>query len=196
MTGADGRSTMSDAAPRPAGGPPGWFAILAIGGIVLGAILIVLQLAGINVINPGPSPTIPPTGQAAQRTWDQAAAALQAQGFQVQAPQTPYRPGEIASLVDVPRKLLQVVLPSDPQGGYVVVYELPTNNDADRVGREFAQYLGSGPGAVQYPRDAQFVLQRVGSTLVFFPWSAEANPDPRLPQLAAALQALGTPVTP
>ena len=77
-----------------------------------------------------------------------------------------------------------------------MVYELPTNGDADRVGHEFASYLASGTGAVQYPRDTQFVLQRVGQTLVFFPWSAEANSDPRLPELAAALQTVGEPVTP
>ena len=182
--------------PRPADGPPTWFAALAIGGIVLGAVLIVLQLIGISVMNPGPAATLPPTGLPAQRTWDQAASALGAQGFQVQEPQAPYRPGEIASLVDVPRKLLQVVLPSEPQGAYVVIYELPSNDDAERVGHEFAQYLVSGPGAVQYPRDAQFVVQRVGQTLIFFPWSGEANHDPRLPVLAAALETLGTSVVP
>ena len=59
-----------------------------------------------------------------------------------------------------------------------MVYELPTNSDADRVGRDFATYLASGTGAVQYPRDTQFVIRRIGQTLVFFPWSPEANPDP------------------
>jgi hypothetical protein len=185
----------SEDAPRPAG-PPGWIAVLAIGSLVLGAVLILLQLLGIGVIGPGATPTLPPTGIAAQKTWDEAAAALTARSFQVLEPQTPYRPGESPSLVDVPRRLLQVVLPSDPQGGYVVVYELPSNSEAQRAGTEFAQYLGSGTGAVQYPRDTQFVLQRVGRTLVFYAWSGEANPDPRLPELAAALKTLGTPVTP
>lgn len=181
---------------RPAGGPPPWVAAVAIGTLVLGALLIGLQLLGLNVITPAPSPTIPPTGQAAQRTWDQVAAALRAQQFQVQEPQVPYRPGESPDLVDVPRRLVQAILPSDPNGGFVVIYELPTNGDADRVGHEFATYLASGTGAIQFPRDTQFVLRRVGQTLVFFPWSAEANPDPRLPVLAAALQGVGEPVTP
>jgi hypothetical protein len=181
---------------RPAGGPPPWIAVLAIGGLALGALLIVLQLVGINVIAPAPSPTIPPTGQAAQRTADQVQAALQAAQFQVQVPQTAYRPGESPALVAVPRQLLPAILPSDPDGGYVVIYELPSNDDADRVGRDFARYLASGTGAIQYPRDTQFVIQRVGPTLVFYPWSAEANPDPRVPQLAAALRTVGEPVTP
>jgi hypothetical protein len=196
MTTAPQAPASGDGDARPAGGPPPWVAVVAIGTLVLGALLIGLQLLGLNVIAPAAAPTMAPTGQAAQRTWNEVAAALQAQQFQVQEPQVPYRPGESPALVDVPRRLLQAILPSDPDGGFVVVYELPTNGDADRVGREFASYLASGTGAVQYPRDAQFVLRRVGQTLVFFPWSAEANPDPRLPELAAALQALGEPVTP
>ena len=187
------RPTTGDA---PAAGPPPWIAVLAIGGLVLGALLIGLQLLGVNVITPAPSPTIPPTGQAAQRTADQVSAALGAESFQVRVPQTPYRPGESPALVGVPRQLLQAILPSDPDGGYVVIYELPSNEDAERVGRDFAGYLASGTGAIQYPRDTRFVIQRVGRTLVFFPWSAEANPDPRLPELAAALATVGEPVTP
>ena len=182
--------------PRTTAGPPAVIALLAIGGLVLGAVLIGLQLLGLNVVAPAASPTIPPTGQAAQRTWDRVAAALQAERFQVEEPQVAYRPGESPTLVDVPRRLLRVILPSDPDGGFVVIYELPTNGDADRAGRDFAGYLASGTGAVQYPRDAQFVLRRDGRTLVFFPWSAEANPDPRLAELAAALETIGEPVTP
>jgi hypothetical protein len=183
-----------DATPRP-GGPPGWIAILAIGSLVLGALLIGLQLVGVNVLVPAPSPTIAPTGQAAQRTWDQAADALTANQFQVQEPRTDYRPGETTTLLNAPRKLLQVVLPSDPSGGYVVIYELPSNNEAQAAGEELLRLSTTGMAVVQYPRDTKFVLQRVGRTLVFFPWSAEANPDPRLPELAATLEGLGTPVT-
>lgn len=180
--------------PRP-GGPPGWLAILAIGSLVLGALLIVLQLLGVNVLAPAPSPTIAPTGQAAQRTWNQAADALAANRFQVQEPRTEYRPGETPTLLNAPRKLLQVILPSDPTGGYVVIYELPTNNEAQAAGEELLRLSTSGMAVVQYPRDTRFVLQRVGRTLVFFPWSAEANPDPRLPELAATLEGLGTAIT-
>ena len=193
---APAQAGPGDATPRPAGGPPPWVAVIAIGGLVLGALLIALQMLGISVGAPAASATIPPTGEAAQRTVEQITAALQARSFQVQAPVTAYRPGESPALMAVPRTVVQAVLVSDPQGGDIVVYELPTNGDADRVGRDFARYLASGTGAIQYPRDTRFVLQRVGSTLVFFPWSAEANPDPRLADLAAALQGVGTPVTP
>ena len=59
-----------------------------------------------------------------------------------------------------------------------MVYELPSNAEADRVGRDFATYLASGTGAIQYPRDAQFVLRR-GADLVFFPWSPTPRRGPR-----------------
>jgi hypothetical protein len=176
------------------GGPPAWFAVLGIGGLVVAVLLVVLQLVGIGVTTQRPDPTVAPAGEAAARTHDQVVAALTARGFQVQDPQTPYRPGESPSLVNVPRRVVQAILPATPQGGYVVIYELATNADADRVGREFLAYLASGTGAVQYPRDARFVLQRVGQTLVFFPWSPDATPDPRVADVAAALASVGTPV--
>lgn len=189
-------TTGPGTADEPRGGPPAWFAVLAIGGLLVGVVLIAAQALGISVLRPAPPPTMAPTGQAAQRTWDQVAAALQAASFQVQDPVTEYRPGESPALLDVPRRLLQVLLPSEPGGGYVVIYELPTNGDAERVGRDFASYLASGTGAIQYPRDTRFVLQRAGATIIFFPWSAEANPDPRLAELAAALQTVGVSLAP
>ena len=76
-----------------------------------------------------------------------------------------------------------------------MIYEPPSNDDADRVGRDFAAHLAAGPGAIQYPRDARFVLQRVGQTLVFFPWSPTVSPDPEVARLASLLGGIGIPVT-
>jgi hypothetical protein len=179
---------------RPGGGPPLWFAILGIGGLLVGLVLIVLTLLGVGVGVAGPAPTIAPTGLAAQQTHDLVAKTLGDASFQVVDPQTPYRPGESPDLINVPRRVLQAVLPSDPDKGYVVIYELPSAGDADRVGKDFAAYLGSGTGAIQYPRDAQFVLRRVGQTLVFFPWSPLVSPDPEMARLAATLSTIGEPV--
>ena len=176
------------------GGPPAWFVVLGLGGLVLGVLLIAAQALGIGPGGAAAPATIPPTGDAAQRTHDLVARALSDAAFQVTDPRTPYRPGESPSLVNVPRRLVQAVLPSDPSGGYVVIYELPSSVEADRVGRDFAAYLVSGTGAIQYPRDAQFVLRRVGQTLVFFPWSPLVSPDPRVAELAATLAAIGEAV--
>ena len=97
--------------------------------------------------------------------------------------------------MDVPRRLVQAILPEEPQGGYVVIYELPCQRGGPR-GRDLRAYLGGGPGAIQYPRDTRFVIRRVGQTLVFFPWSAEASPDARVAEMAAALETVGTKVGP
>lgn len=180
---------------RGGGGPPIWFAVLGIGGLVLAVLLIAAQVLGIGLGGAAAPATIAPTGEAAQRTHDLVSKALSDAAFQVRDPLTLYRPGESPALVDVPRRLLQVVLPTDPNGGYVVIYELPSPNDADAIGREFAAYLASGTGAIQYPRDAQFVLRRVGQTLVFFPWSPSVSPDPEVARMASVLGGLGTPLT-
>ncbi len=195
MTTAKGAGSAEGAAERRTGGPPLWFALVGIGGLVLGALLIVAQVLGVGAGGSAPA-TMPPTGEAAQRTHDTVVAALEAASFQVQDPQTPFRPGESPALIEVPRRLLQAVLPSDPTGGYIVIYELPSDGEADRVGGEFAAYLASGTGAIQYPRDEQFVIRRLDRTLVFFPWSPSVSPDPEVARLAATLQTLGTAVGP
>ena len=189
-------STGSDAAtpPRRRGGPPLLFAVVAIGSLVLGAALILASALGIGFGAGGP-PAMAPTGQAAQLTRDIVAEALGAASFQVLDPQTEYRPGESPGLYRVPRRLVQAILPDEPTGGYVVVYELPSNAEADRVGRDLAAYLASGPGAIQYPRDSQFVIRRQGQTLVFFPWSPAADADPRVAEMAAVLETVGVPLT-
>jgi hypothetical protein len=179
---------------RKRGGPPRGFTIVAGGSLLVAVLLLALQVLGIGIGVRVATPTIAPTGQASEVTRALVVKALQDAAFQVQDPQTEYRPGESPDLVDVPRRLVQAILPEEPQGGYVVVYELPSANEADRVGRDFRAYLGSGPGAIQYPRDTQFVIRRVGQTLVFFPWSAEASPDARVAEMAAALETVGTDV--
>lgn len=180
------------------GGPPAWFALLAIGGLTVGAVLVLLGLLGIGVGVGGPAttPTLAPAGQAAERTRELVSKTLEAASFQVQSPQTKYQPGESQGLVDAPRLLLQAVLPSDPEHGYIVIYELPSDAQAARAGSDFLAFLASGPGAIQYPRDAQFVLQRVGSTLVFYTWSPSVSPDPEVARLAATLETIGTTVQP
>jgi hypothetical protein len=184
-----------DDGDRKRGGPPLWFTIVAIGSLVVAVLLLALQALGIGVGIRTATPTIAPTGQAAEVTNALVVKALQDAAFQVQDPKAGYRPGESPDLLTVPRRLVQAILPEEPLGGYVVVYELPSANEADRVGRALRAYLGSGPGAIQYPRDSQFVIRRVGQTLVFFPWSAEASPDARVAEMAAALETVGTPIT-
>ncbi len=120
--------------------------------------------------------------------------ALRARGLVLQPTELTVRPGEPPSLAAVPRTAFRVTLPDDPDGGLVVVYELPDAGAAAAAGTELATFITSGPGRVQYPPDVRFVLRQVGSTLVFYPWSAGSSPDPRAADVAAAVATVGTEV--
>ncbi len=191
-------------APAPAGtsggrtsGPPVWFAALAGVGILAGLVIVLLEVVGVgvNVVTPGVDTSPASAGSAAALTRDRVALALQNASFVVQDPNTPFRTGETPTLLGTPRLLLQAVIPSDPSHGFIVIYEFTDADAADAAGREFWTYLHTGPGAVAYPQDEQFVLRRVGSTLVFFPWSPTVSPDPAVARLASVLAALGNPLT-
>ncbi len=192
-----GPGSARDAPAGRRAGPPAWFALLAVAGILSGLAIVVLQVMGIGVgvgvtgVNTSPAPA----GSAAAFTRDRVALALGDAGFAVQDPTTDFRTGETPTLLGTPRRLLQAVVPSDPTHGYIVIYEFPDANAADAAGREFSAYLHSGTGAIGYPQDEQFVLRRMGSTLIFFPWSPSISPDPAIARLASVLEGLGNPLT-
>ncbi len=188
-------SGPADAPKARRGGPPAWMAILAVGSMLIAVLLIVAQALGIGGRLPGVGATVPPAGAASQQAHDFVKAALEQASFQVQDPLTAYRPGESPALIGLPRRLVQAVLPSDPAGGYVVIYEFAGPNEADAAGRDFLAYLHSGTGAIQYPPDEAYVLRRIGSTLVFFAWSPSVSPDPEVARMAATLEKVGNPLT-
>jgi hypothetical protein len=103
----------------------------------------------------------------------------------------PYRPAESPRLRDAPRVVYQVFLPDQPDAGFVVVYEFPDTASAVNAGNEEAGYLGTGPARVQFPPDAEHVLQAVGTTLVLYTWSPTASSDPTAGNVADALARLG-----
>jgi hypothetical protein len=198
-TGAGAPGGSSDgAAPGPAkrGGPPGWFIVLAVGSLVAGMVLVLLPMLGIGMRVGSAPASIPPTTAAADRTYTQVARALGAASIQVQDPRTQYRPGESPSLAVAPRRLVQAILPDDPQNGYVVIYELASATAAEEAGREMLAFVSKGPGTVSFPRDSQFVVQRIGPTLVFFTWSPQVSPTGGAAAVAAALTTVGEPVRP
>lgn len=145
------------------------------------------------------SPSPPPASPAATvtaavaQTRGAIAAALATAGVAVQFSDAarPYRPAESARLRSAPRAVFQVLLPDRPDAGFIVVYEFPDTASAVDAGNEEAGYLGSGPAKVQFPPDAQHVLQAVGTTLVLYTWSPTASSDPTAGKVADALKALG-----
>jgi hypothetical protein len=86
----------------------------------------------------------------------------------------------------------QVTLPKDPDGGFVVVYELPSEADARAAAEAQRAYLASGPGRVQSPPGTDHVIQQVGSALIVYDWLPAHADDPNTPRVAEALRTIGT----
>lgn len=140
---------------------------------------------------PTSQPTISPSVDATRLQLD---GALRARGIVMQATNQFVQPGEPPSLGDVPRTAFRAVLPGDPSGGLIVVYDLPDSAVAATRAAELAAHVASGPGRIQYPPDARFVIRQVGATIVFFPWSPSSSPDPKTADVAAAVATVGTEV--
>jgi hypothetical protein len=142
--------------------------------------------ASFPVSSIGPSAGV--TGATAQ-TRGVIASALSSVAAQFGDATRPYRPPESSRLRDAPRAVYQVVLPDQPDVGFVLVYELTDAAAAVDAGNEEAGFLGTGPARVNFPRDAQHVLRQVGPTLILFSWSPS---DPDAAAEASVASALGT----
>lgn len=121
-------------------------------------------------------------------------AALGDRSLQLADPQVPFRPPESSLVAAAPRAVYQVVLPDDRNHGFISVYEFTDAAAAGVAGRQLADYLGSGPGRVQFPLDTRFVVRQVGTTIVFFTWSPASSTDARTADVQPALETLGTPI--
>lgn len=162
---------------------------------VLAVVLVVGACRPAATGPPAPVPTPRPTiSPAVATTQAQLAGALRARGLALRATETAVRPGAPPTLAAVPRTAFQAILPDDPAGGLIVVYELPDSAAAAAAAADLAVHVTSGPGRVQYPPDTRHVLRQVGPTLVFFPWSPASSPDERTADVAAAVATVGTEV--
>ncbi|HEY8437506.1 MAG TPA: hypothetical protein VIK65_02730 [Candidatus Limnocylindrales bacterium] len=144
--------------------------------------------AALPVESVGPAAT---AGAAAAQTRGAIAAALGTVAVQFGDATRPYRPAESARLRDAPRAVYQVVLPDQPDAGFVVVYEFPDGASAVDAGNEEAGYLGTGNGRVQFPPGTQHVIRALGPTLILYSWLPNASSDPTAGKVAAALRTLG-----
>jgi hypothetical protein len=119
---------------------------------------------------------------------------LGTQNLVLQDPQNPFRPAEGPALAGAPRALFQVVLPDDPLGGYIVVYDLGDPQRAAAAGADQAAYLSSGPGRVQTPIGTRHHIRQLGPTLVTYSWNPDGATDERAPRIEAAILELGTAI--
>jgi hypothetical protein len=161
--------------------------------------LLLLVLAGCGIGASGTVVTFPPASAgpgstvspAVAQTRSAIVAALGPLSFQLDDAKRPYRPAESASVAAAPRAVYQVILPDDPDGGQIVVYEFRDAASAVDAGNELAGYLGTGAGRVQFTPDAQHAIRQLGTTLIFYTWAPSTSPDPGSPQIAEALKTIG-----
>jgi hypothetical protein len=158
---------------------------IVLGGCGIGASSAVVTFPPEQV---GPSATVTP---AVGQTRAAIAAALAPYRLELGDAKQPFRPSESRLTSTAPRAVYQVVLPQDPEGGYIVVYEFRDAGAAVDAGNDLAGYLGTGAGRVAFPIDAQHSIRQVGTTLIFYTWSPSTSPDPGSPQIAEALATLG-----
>jgi hypothetical protein len=136
----------------------------------------------------GPAQTVTP---AVNQTRSELVRVLGEHQLQLSDTQTPVRMAESPLLTTAPRAVYQVVLPKDPDKGYIVVYEFPDAARAAAGAAEQQAYLGSGPGRVQTPQGTVTTIRQVGTTLVLYSWLPAAALDPSAPGVQAALETLG-----
>jgi hypothetical protein len=105
--------------------------------------------------------------------------------------QTPVRPAESPLLTAAPRAVYQVVLPKDPNRGFIVVYEFTDPSRAAEAAAQQAAYLGTGPARVQTPLGTVSIVRQVGSTVVLYVWLPEAALDASAAGIQTALESIG-----
>jgi hypothetical protein len=165
-------------------------AALVVGGCGVGASREIVTFPPETV---GPAATVSP---AVLQTRAIIAAALAPFQIQLADARDPFRPGESPRVAAAPRAVYQAVLPADPTGGQIVVYEFRDAGAAVDAGNELAGYLGTGAGRIQFPVDARQTIRQVGTTLIFYTWAPSTSPDPGSPKIADALATLGIGFTP
>jgi hypothetical protein len=119
------------------------------------------------------------------------AAALSQVQIELSDSTKPFRTAESRRLAAAPRAVYQALLPDDPDGGFIVVYEFRDAAAAVDAGNEYAGYLGGGAGRIQFPIDARHTIRQVGTTLIVYSWAPSTSPDPGSQKIAEALATLG-----
>jgi hypothetical protein len=136
----------------------------------------------------GPAMTVSP---AVVQTRVALVSALAAHDLVLTDTQAPVRPVEAPLLTTAPRAVYQVILPKDPQKGYIVVYEFTDPSGAATAAAQEQAYLATGPARVQTPPGTVSIIRQVGSTIVFYAWLPDAATDPSAAGIQSALETLG-----
>jgi hypothetical protein len=166
------------------------------------AAIALLTLAGVAAVaagcTPAPRTTFPPigttpgpAGDATAATKQQIVGALAAVGLQASDGVQSYRPPEGPLLAAAPRTILEVPLSNDPEPGRILIYALGSAEAARIAANDHAAYIRSNTGGINYPPGTQFVLNVVGSTVVYFSWLPASSPDAGTATIAQTLATIG-----
>jgi len=136
----------------------------------------------------GPDRTVSPAMDLTRATL---ASALGEQRLVLQDTDRPFRPPEGPMLAGAPRAVYQVILPQDPDQGFIVAYEFLDPSQATQAAQEQAAYLASGPGRVTFPLGAVHVIRVVGTSVVLYSWIPEGAEDPAAPRIQDAFETIG-----
>jgi hypothetical protein len=168
--------------------------------LLLGALIVLAGCGPASVPATGgvaATPTLPVPMASLSPQIQNASAVIQrrlgAAGLRLEHVVQPFRTGEPAGLRLVPRALFRVML-SDPDSGWVVLYDAGTTDRASQAARDMVAYLQSGFGQTNFPMDAQFSVNQLDTTVMFTWWSRERSSDPEQAQLAfEELRRIGQP---
>jgi hypothetical protein len=139
-----------------------------------------------------------PAGAATGAATQQVISALAGAGLQAVDSVRANRPPEGALLAAAPRTVLEVQLLDDPEPNVIVLYALGSPEAAVAAAKDHAEFLRSPTGGINRPPGTRYVIQVVGSTVIFFDWLPASSPDPGTATIAQTLATLGEaiPVAP
>ena len=101
-------------------------------------------------------------------------------GMQADISSRPFRPVEGPLVAAAPRTVIEVKLPNDPAGAFVVVYSFASPEAALTAAEDHAAYLAAPiGGGVQYPPGTRFTIQVTQSNVVFFSWLPSGSDSPK-----------------
>ena len=154
----------------------------AVRALIIAGMLVALlgACAGGGTSVPPPSVAVSPAASASASmtaTASQIGASLRAAGLLSAVASVPYRPAESPTLTRR-RGSCSRPPPGDDRQGFVVIYDFPDAGRAYAAGPRWPTTSRTGPGRVQFPNDASFVMRQVGSTLVFYTWTDSDAPEP------------------
>lgn len=171
------------------------------GGLAIALVTIALAVGACGSTRVGGA-TYPPAGAtpitATTETEAARAAVVDAvasTGLVVAATSQPYRPPEGPWFAAAPRTVVELDAPAGGAVAHVVLYGFASMADAASAAADQAAYVARPTSQVYFPSGSRFVIRVLGSAAIFLAWVPDQG-DPRVADVVAALEHLGTGAAP